>query len=738
MKKIVKRNAKIYTGLFLVLFFFGGQPKEFGSENTFFHGYLIKNPVIRVGIGVNQREMRISSSSGMKIYEVNAEYKLIAENTDEILIKGDREKLNEKFVIQVAQFKDLEKAEAFSRELQLKIKNKVFIAENSGNEVTGIFFVKIGDFLTRGDALNCIKSLNLLGINESWILKEDITKKEVKPLWILVNNELKNLDENSVLYFIPDSAQSFLSYKGRDYRGIFILRANRKGLVLINTLNIEDYLKSVVPSEFSPYLFNRIEAQKAQAVAARTYALKNLNSNEKSDFDLYDTPRSQFYKGLNAEHPLSSEAVEKTSGEVVLYKDKLIDALYTSTCGGRTENVEEIFQGPSLPYLRSTECVYEGQKEYRLDGEKVIFPIFINGKNIAVEVSSLICLGVLPDEVNPLFFKEQADFEESLTWLERALVLLGKEKKDLIAVPSPLSFLSLADLIINGFGWEERVENLFLTSEKDYILKEFPDSDNGDMDNLAYLVQEGMFPPSQSIGDPTRAVSRGELVSFLWKIMQESRDMAHEGIFLGLEKNKIRIEEKGEEKELVYSSEIFLLKNFNGDRSFASRVYLLGGERIRWIKKQDFVNYLEVLYPPNSNILDRSSSYHSWQIRKSMEDLERRVNRYYPIAELIDIIPEKRGDSKRVVELLIKGRGDQALVKGLRIRRVLGLKETLFVIDREYDEDGRITFFTFCGRGWGHGVGLCQVGAYGMALADAGYKEILKKYYQGISLSKIY
>jgi stage II sporulation protein D len=91
-----------------------------------------------------------------------------------------------------------------------------------------------------------------------------------------------------------------------------------------------------------------------------------------------------------------------------------------------------------------------------------------------------------------------------------------------------------------------------------------------------------------------------------------------------------------------------------------------------------------------------------------------------------------------VVELIIIGSEAQFPVNGLRIRRVLSLRETFFVIDREYDKEGNITHFTFTGRGWGHGVGLCQVGSYGMAVAGAAYEEILKKYYRGIEISKIY
>jgi stage II sporulation protein D len=125
-------------------------------------------------------------------------------------------------------------------------------------------------------------------------------------------------------------------------------------------------------------------------------------------------------------------------------------------------------------------------------------------------------------------------------------------------------------------------------------------------------------------------------------------------------------------------------------------------------------------------------------VRKSNEALEKRINQYYPIGKLKDLIPQRRGDSKRVVELLILGDKSQAVAKGLKIRRVLGLRETLFVIDREFDDTDKITHFSFTGKGWGHGVGLCQIGAFGMAQAGASYQEILKKYYTDIKISKVY
>ena len=66
------------------------------------------------------------------------------------------------------------------------------------------------------------------------------------------------------------------------------------------------------------------------------------------------------------------------------------------------------------------------------------------------------------------------------------------------------------------------------------------------------------------------------------------------------------------------------------------------------------------------------------------------------------------------------------------------MRDSLFSYDIERNASGEVVGATFFGRGWGHGVGMCQVGAYGMALAGAGYDEILKKYYAGIELQKLY
>jgi len=398
-------------------------------------------------------------------------------------------------------------------------------------------------------------------------------------------------------------------------------------------------------------------------------------------FDLSDTPN-----------------VEITRGEVALYKGKLIDALYTSTCGGMTEDVENVFGGQPLPYLRSTECVYEKQNEWLIKGKNLLSPVIVEGKNISPIVASLLCLQILPFQEDNSFFQEEASYEEAVQWLQKILDLLGKKIEEPWPQVSSLNYGSLALLIVKALGWEERIQTLLLKSERDFILKDYkqwPEELGG---YLAYLIQSGIFPATQKIKNPQNVLTKGELAFYLGKVVQSYRSLTHSGIFKKLEGNTIELEEEKEIKNLTISPDVVLLRNNSGEYLFASQIYLLRGDRVRWIEKEGQVKLLEAVYSFHSNILDRNSIFHNWQVRKSREELE----------------------------------------KGFKIRRVLGLKETLFVIDREYDDQSQISSFIFYGKGWGHGVGLCQVGAFGMAREGADYKEILKKYYHGIKIAKIY
>lgn len=140
-----------------------------------------------------------------------------------------------------------------------------------------------------------------------------------------------------------------LSTNSSDYRGDIYFDGNDR----INEVRLEDYLYSVVASEM-PRRFN-IEALKAQAVAARTYAVNRLLSNNGSrNYDMFDDQRSQAYNGIKQENEKVRRAVDSTRGIILTYNDNPIDALYTASCGSKTLAAIDYF-GKDYPYLQSVD-----------------------------------------------------------------------------------------------------------------------------------------------------------------------------------------------------------------------------------------------------------------------------------------------------------------------------------------------------------------------------------------------
>jgi stage II sporulation protein D len=148
------------------------------------------------------------------------------------------------------------------------------------------------------------------------------------------------------------AGKELLLLDGVPYRGVLELFVNPLGApVVVNELDLEDYLRGTVPNELHPTRFPEAEALKAQAVAARTFARYHLGSFVKRGFDLYSDERSQVYTGVKAEHPGADHAILATRGIVAMQEKRPILAVYSSTCGGKTESYEAMF-GRALPYLK--------------------------------------------------------------------------------------------------------------------------------------------------------------------------------------------------------------------------------------------------------------------------------------------------------------------------------------------------------------------------------------------------
>ena len=149
---------------------------------------------------------------------------------------------------------------------------------------------------------------------------------------------------------------------GAQYRGTAEVMRNAAGtLAGINELPMEEYLYGVVPRELGPATYPEAEAQKAQAVAARTYAHANLGKRWNEGFDLGATVSDQVYGGVAAEHSVSTAAVNATAGIVATYGGAMINALFYATSGGRTSNSEDVFTAAE-PYLRSVWDAPAGQE----------------------------------------------------------------------------------------------------------------------------------------------------------------------------------------------------------------------------------------------------------------------------------------------------------------------------------------------------------------------------------------
>ncbi len=151
-------------------------------------------------------------------------------------------------------------------------------------------------------------------------------------------------------YLIITCSSGFVSTKEKWYRGNLIVKKIDDDLTLINDVGLEDYLLGVVPCEM-PSSWN-LEALKAQAITARSYAIANLGKRSAMGFDLKDTPEDQVYGGASSEKERSSKAVLDTKGHVLVYQGRIINAYYCASAGGRTKLASEA-RYKDLPYIRS-------------------------------------------------------------------------------------------------------------------------------------------------------------------------------------------------------------------------------------------------------------------------------------------------------------------------------------------------------------------------------------------------
>src|SRR3954447_4478053 len=221
---------------------------------------------------------------------------------------------------------------------------------------------------------------------------------------------------------------------GKPYRGKIRVLGDGKTLQVVDVLGLEAYLKGVVPAEMpSAWL---PEALKAQAVAARSYALANLTKG--GEYDLFADTRSQVYGGLDAEVTATSDAVDATKGEIVLYNGKVANTLFFSTSGGRTASAAET-TGTAVPYLVSVVDPYDTASPYHDWG-----PVLFDAAKVSKQLKLPAPLADLRTTNGP---SGRAKSVVALTADDRQVTLSGSQFRTLLELRSSwftAALLSLA------------------------------------------------------------------------------------------------------------------------------------------------------------------------------------------------------------------------------------------------------------------------------------------------------
>ena len=187
---------------------------------------------------------------------------------------------------------------------------------------------------------------------EEYFSISEITVKSGRNGVIVYDRNYGTLSSNlKRIYFRQTSGRGIGRINGKGYRGkIFVFPSREDGtLTVINRLDVDSYLMGVLPEEMGHWGSDEYEALKAQAVAARTYALYKIQKSGK-DGILESTVLDQVYGGYDNEDKMANNAVASTAGEVIMFNERMIPAYYFAACGGRTESIDQVWGGRAVPF----------------------------------------------------------------------------------------------------------------------------------------------------------------------------------------------------------------------------------------------------------------------------------------------------------------------------------------------------------------------------------------------------
>jgi stage II sporulation protein D len=359
------------------------------------------------------------------------------------------------------------------------------------------------------------------------------------------------------------------------------------------------------------------------------------------------------------------------------------------------------------------------------------------------DVAQLHALGVLDEPGDAAALGTPASAEVLRRWTSRLVAALRRKACGSPPGAEAADRGSFFVHLVSSLCWDERAQRLLAPGDAEYLLQ-VEDRDTlkagAEVRAAALLVQEGILSLyADNTLRPRAAATRGEAMEVL---AATARRAGAPGLisaeFRALEGSQLAVAVGEAMQTYPLDSQVRLFRALDGSPLAASALGLAAGDRVKLVARAGLVTFLESEQSRLGASADRNSRYYRWEMRLTPADVARSISRYGSVGKVRDVVPRRLGVSGRVIELQVSGSDGELVLTGLKIRWALGLRENLFVIDREIGADGSVARFVFTGKGWGHGVGLCQVGASGMARAGASAVEILKHYYTGIAIAQAY
>ncbi|MEM7050822.1 MAG: SpoIID/LytB domain-containing protein [Acidobacteriota bacterium] len=578
---------------------------------------------------------------------------------------------------------------------------------------TGLYQVRLGRFESRQRALAARQRWRSLDLAEAWVVAEagdaalvlgrGDEQRRVEGRRLTVERRR----DASTLAAAED--ERGLVFGDRRYRGRLQVFLNERGrLNVINELPLESYLRGVVPGEMGPNLYDRIEALKAQAVAARTYTLRNLGEFEREGYDICATPRCQVYGGMSIEHPLSDQAITDTAHQVLLFDGELVDARYSSTCGGHTEDIEVVFPQENYPYLRGVPCLEAGSialSNHLRPGAR--YPEAITRQFLPAPPGN--SLGAF--EARLLTAAQQAGLTPPTGRL--ASLRQGDLRRFLLA---------LLDLVL-----DPRVA----TSLPEWVEQPPASWSTEEVRRARALYASGLWRE-----DDERQLTPSQLEMVLYSFARTVGLLVEKkATHRALDDTGWRIRLEGREQTVELPRGLAAFRPVE-DGLASDSLFLMAGDPVRMVWWRDRLVAVVQPFVSERDFRAPANRWRSWSRFRSDQRLARQVEERYPGLGFTGLEVLERGVSGRVAKLRILGRDDRSIeVEGLAIRWTLALPDTRFELRRTRSRQGAPGYF-FSGSGLGHGVGMCQTGAFAMALRSHDYRQILEHYYSGVTLAR--